>query len=302
MAFLNQVREELEEEGNHQQADVHAIDIGIGRHNDLVVSKPFHAVLDVEGRLQKVEFFVLIDHLLGETIRVERLTTEAEYGLRVHVAALGDGTAGRVALGDEDTGFFLLVALGVIQVETAVTELAVVEVRFLGTFTGQLGDTGNGLAFLFRFLNLLQHHIGHLRILMQVVIDLGLDEIAHKLVDTRSGRLVFLRHGRPHVVRTQLGLGLALEHRFFHIEGYGRHDTVTDVGELLVLVVELLDGAGDVFLQGTLVRTALGGVLTVHKGIVFLAILVGMSEGNLNVLAFQMHNIIKPFGGHVVLQ
>ena len=166
MAFLNQVREELEEEGNHQQADVHTIDIGIGRHNDLVVSQAFHTVLDVEGRLEKIEFFVFIDHLLGEAVGVERLTTEAEHGLCVHIAALGDGTARRIALGDKNTSFFLLVTLGIVQVETAITKLPVVEIRFLGTFTGQLGDTGNGLAFLLRFLNLLKHHIGHLRILV----------------------------------------------------------------------------------------------------------------------------------------
>ena len=94
---------------------------------------------------------------------------------------------------------------------------------------------------------------------MQVVVHFRLDEVAHKLVDARSCRLVFLRHSRPHVVRTQLGLGLAFEHRFFHIECDGRYNPVTDVGELLVLVVELLDGTGDVFLQRTLMSTTLSG-------------------------------------------
>ena len=202
MTFLYQVREELEEESYHQQADVHTVHIGISCYNHLVVSKPFHAVLDIEGCLEEVEFFVLINYLLGESIRVERFTTETEYGLRIHIAALGDRTTCRIPLGDEDTGFFLFVALGIVQMETAITELPVVKIRLLRPFTSQLGDTGYRLAFLFRLLNLLQHHIRHLRILVEVVIDLGLDEIAHKLVDARSCRLVFLRIGRPHVVRT----------------------------------------------------------------------------------------------------
>ena len=176
------------------------------------------------------------------------------------------------------------------------------QVGFLGTFTSQLGHTGNGLAFLFRFLNLLKHHISHLRILVQIVVYLGLDEIAHKLVDARSGWLVFLRHGGPHIVRSKFGLGLAFEHRFFHIESNGRYNPVSDIGEFLILVVEFLDGTGNVFLQGTLMRTALGSVLTVHKRIILFAILVGMRESDFNILALQVYDFIKSFGGHVVLQ
>ena len=137
---------------------------------------------------------------------------------------------------------------------------------------------------------------------MQVVVYLGLDEITHKLVDARSGRLVFLRYGRPHVVRSEFGLGLAFEHRFFHIESNGRYNPVSDIGEFLILVVEFLDGTSDVFLQGTLMRTPLGGVLTVHKRIVLFAILVGMRESDFNILALQVYDFIKSFGGHVVLQ
>ena len=43
-------------------------------------------------------------------------------------------------------------------------------------------------------------------------------------------------------------------------------------------------------------------MLTIHEGIVFFAILIGMREGYFDVLSFQMHNVVKPFGSHVVLQ
>ena len=81
---------------------MHAIDIGISGHDDLIVSEALHSLLDVEGGLQQVKFLVLIDHLLGEPVAVERLATEGEDGLRVDIAALGDGAAGRIALSDEN--------------------------------------------------------------------------------------------------------------------------------------------------------------------------------------------------------
>ena len=93
VALFDEVGEELQEEGNHQQADVHAVDIGIGGHDDLVVTEPLEAILDVERGLQEVKLLVLVNHLLGEAERIERLTTQAEHGLCVHVATLGDGSA-----------------------------------------------------------------------------------------------------------------------------------------------------------------------------------------------------------------
>ena len=50
-----------------------------------------------------------------------------EYCLGIHVAALGDGTAGGVSLGNEYAGFgFLVFAFTVTQVVAAVAQLAVV--------------------------------------------------------------------------------------------------------------------------------------------------------------------------------
>ena len=74
--LLDEFGKELEEEGEHQEADVHTVVIGIGGHDDLVVAKAVQSVLDVEGSLQEVELLVLIDHLLGELVAVEGLASE----------------------------------------------------------------------------------------------------------------------------------------------------------------------------------------------------------------------------------
>ena len=252
--------------------------------------------------MQKIELLVFIHHLLSQSIRVERLTTKTEYRLSIHITALGNRPTRRITLSDKNTCIFLLVTLYIVQVETTIAQLTVVQVRFLSAFTSQLSHAGNGLTFLFRLLNLLQHHLCYLWILVQIVVDLGLDEITYKLVDTWTCRLVFLRHSRPHIVRAELGLGLALKHRFFHIEGNGCHDTITDIRKLLVLIIEFFDGTGNVLLQSTLMRTALCGMLPIDKGIVFLAILVSMGKGNLDVIALQVYYVIKAFGSHVILQ
>ena len=56
------------------------------------------------------------------------------------------------------------------------------------------------------------------------------------------------------------------------------------------------------FLERTLVGTSLRGVLTVDKGIVFLAILRAVGKGYLNVFARQMHDGIQPRCSHVIVQ
>ena len=81
MSGLDQFGEELQEEGYHKEADVHAVDIGIGGYDDFVVAESVYAVFDVEGSLQEVEFFVFIDDFLGQTKGVERFSSEREYCL-----------------------------------------------------------------------------------------------------------------------------------------------------------------------------------------------------------------------------
>ena len=56
------------------------------------------------------------------------------------------------------------------------------------------------------------------------------------------------------------------------------------------------------FLERALVGSSLRGVLTVDKGIVFLAILRTVGKGYLNVFARQVHNGIQSRRSHVVVQ
>ena len=81
---------------------MHTIHIGIGGYYNVVVAQAFHAFFYVEGVLQQVELFIFIHYLLGKAVAVERLTPQTEHRLSLYLPALGDATAGRVALGDED--------------------------------------------------------------------------------------------------------------------------------------------------------------------------------------------------------
>ena len=184
VAFPDEFGEELQEECNHEQAYVHAVDIGIGCNYHFVVAQAVDSVFDVECCLQQVELLVFIHHLLSKSVGVERLASQREDGLGLHVAALGDASACRVTLGDEYAAVFLAVALGVVEVYAAVAQLAVVEVGLLGAFACQLCHSGNGLAVALAVGYLLLYHFGHVEVLVQVVVDFGLDEVAHKLVHT----------------------------------------------------------------------------------------------------------------------
>ena len=93
---------------------------------------------------------------------------------------------------------------------------------------------------------------------MQVVIQLVLNEVIDELIDTHTA-------GRAHVFRTQLHFCLALEYRFFHIDSDGAYYTITDVGQFLVLIEELLDGTSDGLAVSGLMGTSLDGMLAVDE-------------------------------------
>ena len=104
MARLDQLGAELQEVGQQQQADVHAVNIGIGGDDDLVVTQAFNAVLDIECRLQHGKLRIDDDLLGVEAVGVQRLTAQREDSLRLYVADLGDGAACTQTLSDEDAG------------------------------------------------------------------------------------------------------------------------------------------------------------------------------------------------------
>ena len=176
--------------------------------------------------------------------------------------------------------------------DAAIAQLAVVEVRLLGTLTSQFGNARHRLALTLALLDFILQNLSHVLVDMQIVIHLLLQEIAHILVDGFAAI-------RSHRGATQLNLRLTLEHRFLYVQGDGSHQSVSDVA-ILILAKELLDGLGYMLLKGTLMGSALGGVLAVYEGIVFLAILVGMGKGYLDVFALHVDNLIEALIGHIV--
>ena len=167
------------------------------------------------------------------------------------------------------------------------------QIRLLRTFTSQLCHTGHRLALALTLLDFLLNDLGNVTVDMQVVIHLLLDEITHILIDGLTTR--------SHQRRTQLNLGLTLKDRLLHIDGNGCHDASTDVA-ILILAKEVLNGLGNMFLESTLVGTALCGMLSVDKRVILFTILVGMGKGNLHVLSFQVDNRIKGIIGHAIAQ
>jgi len=85
MPRLDQVGKELEEERHQQQLMWHAIHVGICSDDHFVIAQAIHAILDVEGMLQKIKFFVLVNDFLGQPEAVEWFTPQAENGLCFNV-------------------------------------------------------------------------------------------------------------------------------------------------------------------------------------------------------------------------
>ena len=178
--------------------------------------------------------------------------------------------------------------------DAAVAELAVVEISLLGTLTGEFGNARHRLALALALLDLILQNLSHILVDMEIVVYFLLQEIAYILID---GFATIRRHRST----SELNLGLTLEDRFFYVDGNGSHQSVSDVS-ILILAVELFDSLGNMLLEGTLMRTSLGGVLTVDEGIILLAILVGMGESNLDVLALHVDDVVEAFVGHIIAQ
>ena len=130
MAPSDEIRMVLHEECQYKHSDVHSVVIGIGRHDDLVVSEIFDILLKSESVDQEVQLFVLRDLLAAFLVAVDRLTSQREYSLSLCITSLGDRSARRVSLGDEDAGKLSELLLGcrqlVLVVVLAVAELLVV--------------------------------------------------------------------------------------------------------------------------------------------------------------------------------
>ena len=90
MAFPNEIGEKLQKERHREEANVHAVDVRIGRENDLVVAEIFQSILNSQRGLEKIKLLILIHDLAGHSVGIERLSPEGEDGLGVDAAGLGD--------------------------------------------------------------------------------------------------------------------------------------------------------------------------------------------------------------------
>ena len=190
-------------------------------------------VIVSEKYLGEGDTVLLIDDFLGESEGVLGFSAQREDGLRIDVAALGDGAGCGESLGDEDGAEVAEVFVGVFggedgfgvgEMDAAVAQFWVVEVVLLGPFACNLGDALDGFPLPLGVLYLLEHHLGDSGVFVQVVVEFVGYEVVDKFVD---GDAAFLRRD---VARTEFGFGLALEDGFFDIDSDGSDDAVAYVG------------------------------------------------------------------------
>ena len=178
---------------------------------------------------------------------------------------------------------------------TTIAEFSVVQVGLFAHLSGLLGHTSHFLAYLLALLYLGQDDVGYVRVLVQEVVHLLLYEVAYELVyaDTTLGGCC---------LRTQFHLCLALEHGFLYIYAYGSHQAVAYVSIFISLARIILDDLGNVFFEGCLMCTAQSGMLAVYEGIVFLAVLLGVRECYLYVLATKVADGVERLVIHTVVE
>ena len=274
----HKVRVVLHEECQHKHADVHSVVIGIGCDDDLVVSEILHIIFHAKGIHQECELLVFRNLLAALLVAVDRLTSEAEYGLGLCIAGLCDGSARRVSLGDEYTcelrQLFLCCRKLVIVVDLAVAELTVVDVGSLVSLLSLLLDCRDLLALLLGLSDLLLQDRDDLLVHVQIVVQICLQELVDGASDSRTllismGSVLVLHVSLPHVCRTELCLGLSLEVRLLDLDADSSDDTLTDVLRVEILLseslVELLQGLRDTFPHRSEVGTTVARVLSVYE-------------------------------------
>ena len=101
MVVAHHIGEELQEEGEQEEANVHAVDVGVGRDDDFIITQSIQAFLDIERRLEEMKFFVLVDNFLRETVSIKWFALQGEDGLGLDVARRGQGAGRRIALNDK---------------------------------------------------------------------------------------------------------------------------------------------------------------------------------------------------------
>ena len=254
--------EEAHEDGDHQVADVQAVDIGIGGEDDLLVAEVVDRLLDVEALHQVVDLDILVDRVPLEVADVERLAAQGEDGLGVDVAAAGDRAGRGEALGDEDHRVEPRAALHV-EVVLAVLELRHAHRDGPRALARELLDLVQLGAQLAGLVDLADEPGGLLGLAVQHLDDHALD----------LGDQVGADLGVAEPV-----LGLRFEDRILEADGDGPDDPLADIVAVELLLAEVVDGLQQALLEGRQVRAAVVRELAVDERVVLLAEAVGVRE------------------------
>ena len=171
-----------------------------------------------------------------------------------------------------------------VVVQSAIPQLAVVQVGFFGPLVGQLLDSGHVLAFPLALGDSFEQGIGHRRMLVQVIIQFPFDKIPDKGAERSTTR--------GHVLGSQLGFGLRLKNRLLNPQANSTNDGAPDIGGIKILFVKFPNGPHQRLAVSRQMRTPLGRVLTVHEGIIFLAVLFTVGKGQFNIVSFEVNDRI----------
>jgi hypothetical protein len=87
--------------------------------------------------LQKVELFILVNDLFGQSVDIKRFALEAENGLCADLAGFGNRSARTVAFSYENGAFQTVFVVGIVM-HLAVAQLFIVKARFFHAFFGKL--------------------------------------------------------------------------------------------------------------------------------------------------------------------
>ena len=250
------------EERQQQDADVRAVDVGIGHDDDAVVTRLIgvEVLADVraDGRDERTDGVAGQGAVQAGTLDVQDLTAQRQDGLRLAVARLlGAATCG-IALYNEDFGLFGLFGRAVRQLTRQRERVEhALAARHLAGLTG-------GLAGLQGLRCLADDALGRRGVLLQVFGQTLCDGVLDKRADLGVA---------------ELRLRLALELRVVQLHGDDGGQALAGVvtGEVVVLLLQdalaariLVDGARDGLLEAVEVRAALVRVDVVgerHDGV-----------------------------------
>ena len=188
-----------EEEGQQQGADVRTVDVRVGHDDDLVVAQ----LLDVEvvppdagaeRGDQGADLFASQHLVEARALDVEDLAAQRQHRLELAVAALLGGSAGRIALDDEDLGLgrVALLTVGELAGQARDVERALA--------AGELARLARRFARLRRLDHLAHDHPRVLRMLLEPLRQEFVDQPLDDRTDLGGDELV-LRLGGEFRVR-----------------------------------------------------------------------------------------------------